>query len=515
MISLMLNEFKKIFSKKSTYIIFVILIIIILFFSILDKYTEEFFNSFYYQEFQGTEQEIERRIKKIEDAEFKGLQNTPEEWIQLNLELDRLRLSNRIDEKENEEWKKDYLVSDMVAIDTKTTMLEIELEAKKNNDKTLLKSKEYLNLKDKYKEETDKFIEMTEKEFTDEIINKINERIEGYNKEIKDLKKQEKEFEGINNGNLILQTEKLIEEEKFNLEIAEMRKEKKIPYGYNNYMSNALRDYQFSKPELERVGELKEDTPENNKREYYYILTTFKEAEYILRTEQDIKNMQSGNYAVRTFLSTSLLSYIVFVIVISGTIVSEEYSKGTIKNLLVKPYRRSTILLSKLIVVLIMVLLLFLILFAAKVLISGIMFDFKTMDEPVVQFNVKTMQIEKYNLFYYVFREFVCILPYILVFVLFTFAISTITTSSAAAITLGMVSFIATDIVNSILLSVTTKSWIKYIPTIYWDLRHFIEPEYTAYTIDFNLSIIVIILTYLVFIIPAFIVFKRKDIKNI
>ena len=219
----------------------------------------------------------------------------------------------------------------MVAIDTKTTMLEIELEAKKNNDKTLLKSKEYLNLKDKYKEETDKFIEMTEKEFTDEIINKINERIEGYNKEIKDLKKQEKEFEGINNGNLILQTEKLIEEEKFNLEIAEMRKEKKIPYGYNNYMSNALRDYQFSKPELERVGELKEDTPENNKREYYYILTTFKEAEYILRTEQDIKNMQSGNYAVRTFLSTSLLSYIVFVIVISGTIVSEEYSKGTIK----------------------------------------------------------------------------------------------------------------------------------------------------------------------------------------
>ena len=162
-----------------------------------------------------------------------------------------------------------------------------------------------------------------------------------------------------------------------------------------------------------------------------------------------------------------------------------------------------------------MVLLLFLILFAAKVLISGIMFDFKTMDEPVVQFNVKTMQIEKYNLFYYVFREFVCILPYILVFVLFTFAISTITTSSAAAITLGMVSFIATDIVNSILLSVTTKSWIKYIPTIYWDLRHFIEPEYTAYTIDFNLSIIVIILTYLVFIIPAFIVFKRKDIKNI
>ena len=61
-----------------------------------------------------------------------------------------------------------------------------------------------------------------------------------------------------------------------------------------------------------------------------------------------------------------------------------------------------------------------------------------------------------------------------------------------------------------------TYNWVKYIPTINWEWRLFISSEYIKIQdLSFTYAIIITIVTYLVFLIPSFIVFKRRDIKNI
>ena len=329
------------------------------------------------------------------------------------------------------------------------------------------------------------------------------------------LKNQEKADKSLNLGSAILKIQDDIKIVEHYLNIAEIRKEKKIPYKFDNFMTRALADYDYTTLELEEKEKPKDDAPETDKKQYYEIVRINEEAKHKLETEQDIDSMQTANYAIKSFLSSNILLYMVIIIVITGTIVSEEYSKGTIKNLLVKPYKRSTILLSKLFVILIMILIIYLILFIAQVLIAGVSCDFKTISQPVVEYNISVGQLQKYNLFYYSIREFIYILPYILIFVLFTFAVSTITTSSAAAISLGMVSFMATQFINSILMAFP-KDWMKYIPTLYWDFRKFISPGYNPTSrINLKMSIIITVATMLLFLIPTFIVFNKKDIKNI
>ena len=59
---------------------------------------------------------------------------------------------------------------------------------------------------------------------------------------------------------------------------------------------------------------------------------------------------------------------------IAGTIVSEEFNKGTIKLLLVKPYTRNKILLSKFITTLIMIVFVIIVTITMQILIGGVLF---------------------------------------------------------------------------------------------------------------------------------------------
>lgn len=515
MINLMLNEFKKIFSKKSTYIIFVIIILFILAFTLLNKYTDQFLESFFYHEFSGSKEDIERQMRDIERSGFKGIEKTEEMWLSFYHELDTIETYEKIDKKEGQEWKKDYIYDDPKISETIAKLAELDLKVAKTKDNTILKTAEYINLKEKYDNLIDDFLKLTEEEYTDILIKKYKKEIKDLNKEITNLKNQEKADKSLNLGSAILKIQDDIKIVEHYLNIAEIRKEKKIPYKFDNFMTRALADYDYTTLELEEKEKPKDDAPETDKKQYYEIVRINEEAKHKLETEQDIDSMQTANYAIKSFLSSNILLYMVIIIVITGTIVSEEYSKGTIKNLLVKPYKRSTILLSKLFVILIMILIIYLILFIAQVLIAGVSCDFKTISQPVVEYNISVGQLQKYNLFYYSIREFIYILPYILIFVLFTFAVSTITTSSAAAISLGMVSFMATQFINSILMAFP-KDWMKYIPTLYWDFRKFISPGYNPTSgINLKMSIIITVATMLLFLIPTFIAFNKKDIKNI
>ena len=78
------------------------------------------------------------------------------------------------------------------------------------------------------------------------------------------------------------------------------------------------------------------------------------------------------------------------IIMVAGTIVSEEFNKGTIKLLLVKPYSRYKILLSKFLTILIMIVFSILVVIGMELLVGGILFGFDSLSIPVVEYNFNT-----------------------------------------------------------------------------------------------------------------------------
>lgn len=511
MINLIKNEFKKIFAKKSTYIIFIILILMLFGIGLLNKIAAKSMQSNSYDRYYfDTQEKLESDLKEIEKAKFMGRENNIERWTYIKKEIDLIKLTTRLEEVEDKNWKRQILAqTDFKSQDDK---IEMELKAVREDSK-ILESKEYKKAVEDYEKHINDFLKLTQEEYYKNEVEKYKTINIDLKKQISKLEKEENEL--INNSAQIKELEKQIQENELIIEVGEIRLEKKIKYEENNFMNDALLNYQTLKSFLNDNEEPKPDAKFEEKSSYYTTLKQFEEAKYMLENNKNISNPLSANYQIKNFLSQHLIIYMVVVIVISGMIVSEEYSKGTIKNLLVKPYRRSTILLSKLIVVVIVSILAFLLIFGAFVLISGILYDFSSIKDSVVQFNANTKVIEEMNLFVYVLRDFAYTLPFVLVITLFTFVVSVITTSSAAAIVLGMISLLATGIVNQII-SMLTYNWVKYIPTINWEWRLFISSEYIKIQdLSFTYAIIITIVTYLVFLIPSFIVFKRRDIKNI
>lgn len=513
MINLIRNELKKIFSKTSTYIIFITVIVLLIGVNLLNRYAFDFDNDPFNIYLESSD-EFERELAEIEKSGFMGTYHSEDEWFYLKTEVEQIRIINMIRDDKSQSWKTEILRMDETLLPTQNEVFNAQLLAIKTKNEDILNSKEYKEILDKYNEEVNEFITLTETEYTEIKMSELSAYIEN-------LFIRKNELEKVNekdNINKEIELNDLLKEVKIannKLENLELRKEKNISYDPYNYLNKALNDYEFYKTIFDEPSNFSDDNSLAIKKDYYLSLKYFKEAEYILETGKDINNPLSANVSIRSFLGNNVFLYLIIIIVVAGNIVAEEFTNGTIKNLLIKPYKRVTILFSKLTTVLLFMIITFFILLIAQLIISVIVFDFNTITEPVVEYNISAETIKKCNLFIYVIKDFVHSLPNILVFTLFTFALSTILTSSAAAITLGMISVLATDVTNQLLLFSTAK-WIKYIPTLNWNWKEFLGVEYhKSYGINPIFAIGITLITYIVFLVPAFIVFKKRDIKNI
>lgn len=518
MINLIKNEFKKLFAKKSTYIIILILIVLMIGIGALKKYSqtkiEEMMSSstIYYEDIDS----LEKRLEEIERSNFIGIYNTDDEWVyaKTTIEIDKLR--NELKENKENEWKLRIIANQShLIIPSLNEKIQFELQSVKKKDNRILKSDEYVKVANAYSKEVEAFKKITETEFTNLTITQNNKDIKEANKKITELKKDEARDKTINHGTNIRNLEADIKRYEHNIEVANIRLDKNIPYDEKNFMNRALDQYDSLKQQIEYQKSPTESTTMMERKDYYSMVSSLNVNKYVLDNEQDVNSPMTGLNNMKSFFNEYLDMYLILLIVIAGTIVAEEFSKGTIKNLLVKPYKRSIILKSKLIVVLLMSILFFLIMLVTQFVISGVLFDFNTMSDPVVEYNVVKETIVETNLYVYILKHFVYTFPYILVIILFSFALSTITTSVGAAITLGVMASGGTAIVNQIL-SFLEVQWVKYIPTLSWNWSTYLAPEYhPSYSISFTYAVLITVATWFIFVIPTYVVFKKRDIKNI
>lgn len=203
------------------------------------------------------------------------------------------------------------------------------------------------------------------------------------------------------------------------------------------------------------------------------------------------------------------------IVMIAGTIVSEEFNKGTIKLLLVKPYSRNKILLAKFITVLIMIMFTIFAVVAMELIVGGIIFGFDSLSVPVLEYNFTTGSLEVINIFTYLGIEILTGLPKIILLATLAFACSTLFTNSAVAIAIPLLGFMSADMINMLVIQFKVQ-FMKLFVSLNWNFEEYLFgnlPNMEGMTCGF--SVIICMIYFVVMLIPTFIAFKKKNIKNI
>ena len=478
MSNLIKNELTKIFKKKTIYITMILIFLLMIFINCINKYS----NSSSYSAYMYSESYIESLKDELSNL-------NPEKpsdvtlYISLKSELD---LSNLMEKYKDSDWKlsiiNDRISPYITEINTYT------YGADKSEEQARKATEEMENIIAKLDENDWKY-------FANEDLQNANSTIE----ELNNQKAQTQDTEiikGLNNE---------IENAKVEKEIAEYRLEKNIPYGVD-YLNIALTRYQTSSETLISYDLDNKELDFEEQKEYNNALTTKEESRYIIETGTDINKSDSLKGSLQYFYSQYGVFIIVVIIMIAGTIVSEEWGKGTIKLLLVKPYTRTQILLSKFLTVLIISAFVIVSTILMQILVGGILFGFGSIFEPVVVYNLSANAIQEINIFAYLGIQTLTQLPIIILLATLAFAISTIFSNSALAITISLLGYMGASIINQLAIAYKL-TFMKYFVTMNWDLSQYLFGG-LPYMEGMNLitSIIICVVYLLIMLIPTFII---------
>ena len=482
MINLIKNELIKIFRKKGTYIFLIIFILFIILTNFLYKFLG---TQFLTMESYLDENYIEFAKTEIQNIDI----NTDRSYyIELKTDIDFYDLYKKYDANS---WQAYILQRDF---------------------------RGYIYNLNTYKYGT----EMDKAEFTEnpeEVLNAELKKLDNndwkqyVHDEITDLEAQIallKEQIKAEGSTEILNNELHFLEVK--LEMANTRLKQDIPYN-NNYLNDAIGiridmcniNYDYDKPNISYKEKI------NTQASIKQLET----AKYVLDTKQDVTNTDTLRGVLLNLFSEYSIFIVIFVIMIAGGIVSSELEKGTIKMLLVKPYTRTKILISKYIVSMMMIVFIFLFTIILQTIIGGIILGFDSLSIPVVEYNFNTNSLETFNIFHYVFITMINVLPSYILLTTLAFAISCLFGNTVISIVLPIIFNIGSAIINTLATAYSIKQLIPF-PTLHWDFNQFLFGKLPSYEYT-NLGLAAAICTiYLVILLTiSWFAFKKREIKNV
>ncbi len=487
MSNLIKNEFIKIFKKKTIYITMLVIFLLLIFMNCMFKYANSGSEYNYYLYNENYIQSLKSELETLNP------EKTSDVTVYINL-LSEIQLSEMMEENKDAEWKL-AIINERIApyITERNTY---QYGAEKNEEQVERINQQIDDLLAKLDQGDWKY-------FTREDLEKAEQQIEKLNSQ-----KEQTEDKAVLES---IETElNRVEIEK---EIAEIRLNKEIPYG-NDFLNRAISNLQTANSNLANFSNTEELSYQET-LEYNSYLEDQAESRYILETGRNIHETDTLKGILQNFYAQFGIFLIVVVVMIAGTIVSEEFNKGTIKLLLVKPYTRNKILLAKAVTTLFMILFVIVTTMIMQLLIGGVIFGFDSLTEPVVAYNFHTNTMEEMNIFANLGMQTLEQLPMIILLTTLAFAISTIFSNSTLAITISLLGYMAANIINQLAMAYNLQ-FMKYFVTMNWDLSMYANGALPYMKgMNITMSIIICVVYFLIMMIPTFIVFKKRNIKNI
>ena len=485
MINLIGNEFKKVFKKKTIYILLIIIIGYIMLTNIIIKLTDDGYKYNYY--YEGDIEYYESCLSDLDP-------NNPSEYPYFAEYKRQVEVLNLTKKYGNNSWQA-YIINTKLPgyIDT---MINYEY----SNGVT---KEEY----DKAKQSYDKALVKLEagdwKYFA-------NQEIE-YTKS--NIKEQQALLETTEDQATIDSIKQTIANLEIDKQTQEWRLEKDISYA-PSFLNTAIQQYYVNQTTLNQYSSKNIEELAADELSYYQeALKNASLNRYYIENNISLDS-NSRNLFINLFGNYELFILIVC-IVIAGSIISEEFNRGTIKLLLVKPYNRIKILFSKFIVCLIILSLTIAFIYVFQLLAGGIINGFDGMATDAIVFNFDTNKVENINLFAYVGLTGLCKLPMYILLTALAFTCSTLFTNTALAVSVPFLGYIASSLINQFALLYNIKQ-IIYFVTPNWDLNCYLfggTPLFDGLSLPF--SIIICVIYLVIMLVLDCIVFKKRDIKNI
>lgn len=268
-------------------------------------------------------------------------------------------------------------------------------------------------------------------------------------------------------------------EEKEKLENKDISEEQ-----YNNqiYLLNLREKYEIYKEPSEEILGWKESTYEDistmkealrtgintttgkllKLEETTKLQDNIKMAEY--RLENNIPNLDSTSSERGLYDGIapefSMIVVAILMIIIAGSSISTEISKGTIKFLLFTPNKRWKVLLSKIISAILILLVLTIILSLLSVVVGNILFE----DAGSKYVYISNGEVHSLPNIVYTVLYFLSYSIDVLVYMIFAFMLSCITRNTALSVGVSIACYVGSGIVMNIINYYITADWVKYIP---------------------------------------------------
>lgn len=486
MSNLIKNEITKIFKKKSIYIILFVTFAFVILSNCMYKY---FYNNGNYSYY--SESYIEYVREEIKGLDPNKTSDT-KMYIEYKTVLDVYDMMKKYD---NDAWQVQIIAS---RIEPYVTERNTYLYGAEKNDEQAEKINEQIN-------------ELTKRLENDDWRYFANEELKSAEEKVKTLENEKSNTE---DKQRLETLEKEIAIAKIDLEVAKYRVDEDIKYGYD-HMNTALMNYQEQSYLIVQTEKSNTDLTYQEKKDYNDAIENKEISKYIIENHVDVEKANDLRGILTRFFNEFGLFIIVIIVMIAGTIVSEEFNKGTIKLLLIKPYNRNKILLSKFITVLIITIFAIIVILGMELIVGGIVFGFESLQTPVIVYNFDTNMIQEINIFTYVGTQVIMVLPSVILLATLSFALSTIFTNSPVAIALPLLGYMGVTVINQLAVQYNIEI-LKYFVTLNWDFTQYLYggmPLMQGLTPIF--SAIICIAYFLIMTIPTFIIFKKKNIKNI
>lgn len=478
MISLVKNELIKIFHKKGLYILGIILIIIIalnLFITL--GYEDDLVNGMNELYYESLENGIEAYdLEDTEDINW---------YIQDKTELEVYNLLSKYDYESPEYYFIDIngrvIIEDMLIAQYMTKTDEEIARTQVDYDNFLKKLNSYDWHEDIIKERDNLLVQ--------------KEQLEEKLKEGDDTS-LEHELENVN----------------FQLEGYKYRLDNDIAPSYtgkseliDTYVSNAI-----------EFASLKKDESSYSERSELINKRKVEETYYTSKYKLDNKIFNEGydntQAQVISLFSGVDIFILIALFIIAGGIIAEEFNKGTIKQLLVRPHSRVKILASKVIAGLIAILVFSIFYFLINFISFGILYgEIGSIFQSVIVYDFSNETVRELSTFYYCFSYWLATLPVFIILYLFAIFMGVLTLNTTGTIVSGFGLYFASSIISGVLPS----KIVAFLPTSCWDFRSYLFGGIsTNQYASFGLSVGICLLTILILIMLTVWLFKRLDVKN-
>ena len=504
MIKLVKNELIKIFKRKSIYILLIISMITIIIYNYMNPdqnnvtlrmSTNDLNVSSLESGIKNTQNElqnlngnIETLINKNESLEFAKLYNDFEKdsWQRyaLNEERTGYGFANKSDLSYNQD------ITNNIKI-----IKEYEL-----NPNTEVTEEQYNKAIKKYNDYLDVLHSDNWKEYTKYKINSLNEEKTSASEE--DVKWLEIE-----------------------IDINRLRLDNNIQYK-DDIMNTYIEQYREESYYLQSNEELKEKD-DFIKKQIKVTLGNISLIRYAIENNisQDISSetfniivenkIDARISFIRTFENFNLI-IVIIAIYISCMIVTEETNKRTIKNLLTKPHKRSSILISKMIACLITVLISMVFICVSQYIVGGLIYGFDSYNLGYIGYNFNTENVFIMSVVQFILFEGLAKLPMYIIIILFCIFIGTINNNTSMSMILTLIIFILASTILAEWSKVESLATVsKYFITNNWDFSTYLFGNFSEIPgINLEFSIFIFIVYFSVLVISSIKIFNNKEINN-